>query len=168
MFILLAIALSLVITNGESYTVIDSVMVLLLALIISISFAYGRCRLREILSANFIVSDAKQRKETIHYLTIIQRTSTIVIVANLGIIVAQIYSVIKIQNFEQLIQANNDPVSVTLCLSLIDHNQYFCFLDRIWIVFVSRLQHPSWPVSDLSLPVQILSLLQKDSILQRQ
>lgn len=112
--ILLGITISLVLTNGQSYSIADSVLVLTLSMMITLAFAYSRYRLRAILSKPLMSYDDKRKQETQEYLSVIRQLSTFIIIANLGIIVTQIYSVVKIRNFDSLVQANNEPVLIPL------------------------------------------------------
>lgn len=55
-------------------------------------------------------SDDKRERRIREYLKIIQRTSTIAIVSSIGIIITQVFSVVTVQEFEDLVRANNDYV----------------------------------------------------------
>lgn len=114
--VLLTQTIALVASSGQSYNVGDAVLVLLLSLIIAVAFAYGRFKLRLVLLSTKSTMNGKKGAKTGQYLKIITRTSFLVIAANVGIIITQLFSVISIRSFEDLVLANNDPVTSSLIM----------------------------------------------------
>lgn len=161
---MLGLTVSLVVTKGESYTILDSILVLSLSLAVFASFLYGRYRLSYIFEMELISASKKQRDEEAKYLEIIKRTSTLIIVANLGIIAAQLYFVMKIKDFNDLVRSNNDPVSFIAVAGLMFSSTVSFAIACIWSLVVPRHQPHGRSTCVVLLLVQVLQVVQELSL----
>lgn len=105
--ILFLLVILLISTNGASYSVAPSVFAFLMSSFLVVLYGVGRSRLQfHFVTSRLTTYNPKSRA----LWNIIRRVSTVVIASNVGVIFVQLYSIITIQKFEDLVGAYNDPV----------------------------------------------------------
>lgn len=113
---LLAFIIRLITTNGRSYNIFISIIMAVLAATLVVLFFYGRSRIISVLLPTTEKTKVKTQSDiaAAKYVFTIRATAAAVIFANLGVLAIQIYSIVMIQNFPDLVAANNSSVIHTL------------------------------------------------------
>lgn len=112
LFALLIITIRLQRTTGQSYSVITSVFVFLLSVLTILLYIWGRNGLKSVLNLNAEKLTLDPHSNS--YWAVIRNVSTVVIAANIGICGVQLFLMIRVKNFQELVQANNDTVNFYL------------------------------------------------------
>lgn len=100
----------LTIMSAEGYWIFDDVLLCATSIIIICLFSIGRYRLTAILSKGkrFNCLDPK----LLEYSITIRKIAMFVVLANIGIIIAQMYKLSSVHNYEDLIRSNNESFSI--------------------------------------------------------
>lgn len=123
-FILFLLVVLLINSNGSSYSVAQNVFTFLLSFFIVTVYCIGRNRLQ----FHFVTSRLTTYDPSSKALwKVIRNVSTVVIAANVGVLFVQMYSMIEITRFEDLVDAYNDPVCLFLKLVFSLPLLYFFF-----------------------------------------
>lgn len=125
---LLTISIRLAKTSGQSYSLLNSILVFSLSFLIIVLFILGRRGLRAILSvkSGTLSLDPKVKR----YWSTIRNVSSVVIAANFGILLVQVFYMLQVQNFNELVKANNNTVVLSLLLF-----QYICIFSGQIAIF---------------------------------
>lgn len=107
--ILLAVLINLLRNNGTTYNIAPNILTLLLALFVICIYGIGRTRLRY----HFVTATLSNESHKAKVWLLIRNITAIVIAANIGVIIVQLYSAINVRNFDELVEASNNPVALT-------------------------------------------------------
>lgn len=112
-FVVIAIVYSFFVSDAQDdYNVFPSLVILLLSVFVLVLYITGRTKLRFFFVTTKLTGEASVNKIWIE----IKRVSAVIIVASVGVVIVQIYSIATIQNFDDYVDSANDPTALSLFL----------------------------------------------------
>ena len=104
----LGIAISIAKTNRKSYNILRSVFVFITVVGTTSLYIIGRTWLSVIFTLQASKNDANRVIDK--YWQFVRNVSTIVIVANTGVIITEVYTMASVRDFDELVEARKDSL----------------------------------------------------------